>query len=221
KAISYAPKNLRGKNVLDIGFGRGEILIHLAKKGANAYGADYSQASVAIAKDAAKKAGVKVKFERKEVTELDYPENFFDAVFMLDVVEHLTDAQLEKCFASVRKSLTKNGVFVIHTMPNKFLAIPFYAVSKITHTKRGVNEEVHINEQTPSSLKSRLKGYDVEIQMAHEKNYFKNTQFYAAHRRLIKPFVDIFLAHDFSKLPVLKYFLASEIWACARAHPKK
>lgn len=216
KAVSFAGNDFSGKKVLDIGFGRGELLIYLAKRGAICFGIDYSTASIQIAAEAAEKNKVKVEFTQKSVTEMDFPENFFDAVFMLDVVEHLTDEQLAVCFESVRKSLSPNGVFVVHTMPNRFLALPFYWVSNITKSQRGINEKVHINEQTPGSLRKKLHAFDTRISLAHQPNYFKNTVFYATHKKFIRPFVDVFLCHDFSRVPFLDQFLSSEIWAIAR-----
>ncbi|GEM_PF-741541 len=216
KAIAFAGTRFNGKKILDIGFGRGELLIHLAKQGAQCFGIDYSKASVEIATQYAKEQKVQVSFLQQEVKNMDFPQGFFDVVFMLDVVEHLTDEQLEKCLDSIEHSLSKDGVVVIHTMPNKFLAVPFYLVSKLTKTKRGVNQEAHVNEQTPFSLKKKLQKFNTQIIMDHEKNYFKNTQFYATHRTKIKPLVDLFLVHDFSKIPVLNLFLAAEIWVVCR-----
>ncbi|MBI4210217.1 MAG: class I SAM-dependent methyltransferase [Candidatus Diapherotrites archaeon] len=206
-----------GKNILDIGFGRGELLVHLAKQGANCFGIDYSDASIRIAKKFAEENKASVDLRKMEVGAIKFGEKFFDAVFMLDVVEHLTDEELEKCFSRVSEILADGGVFVIHTMPNRFTALPFYFVSKVTNAKRGINEHVHINEQTPFSLGRKLiEKFDAKITMAHDRSYFKNTQFYAKHRARIKPFVDLFLTHDFSKIPVLNLALASEIWAVAR-----
>ncbi|MDO8625375.1 MAG: hypothetical protein Q7R47_04805, partial [Candidatus Diapherotrites archaeon] len=98
----------------------------------------------------------------------------------------------------------------------RFLAVPFYALSRLTRTPRGVNEQAHINEQTPFSLRKKLAAFDVKITLAHRSDYFKSTQFYARHRGRIKPLVDVFLVHDFSKIPVLNNFLAAEIWAISR-----
>ncbi len=221
KAARLAKTDFSGKRVLDIGFGRGELLIALAKKGAFCVGIDYAEAGVEIARKAAKAQKVSVQFERKSVTEFDFEPDSFDVVFMLDIVEHLTDEQLQICFEKVRKVLAPGGVFVVHTMPNRFLAAPFYFVSAVTKTKRGVNEEVHINEQTPFSLRGKLSDFDVDIFLAHQKNYFKNTQFYASHRKAIRPFVDVFLTHDFSKIPLLNNFLAAEIWAVCRKKNQK
>lgn len=215
KAISLANMEFSGKNVLDIGFGRGELLVYLAKR-AKCYGIDYSKASVEIATKVAKKNKIKINLEQKDIAELDFPKGYFDAIFMLDIVEHLTDEQLKICFDKVFKILSPKGVFIVHTMPNKFLASPFYLLSKLTGTERGINKEVHINEQTPFSLKNKLKHFNTKIFLAHEKNYFKNTQFYAKHRTVIKPFIDFFLIHDFSKIPILNNFLAAEIWAVCK-----
>ena len=48
KALSLAG-DLRGKRVLDVGCGRGELVIQSAMRGADAWGIDYAQAAVEIA----------------------------------------------------------------------------------------------------------------------------------------------------------------------------
>ena len=48
KALSLAG-DLRGKRVLDVGSGRGELVIQSAMRGAEAWGIDYAQAAVDIA----------------------------------------------------------------------------------------------------------------------------------------------------------------------------
>jgi len=48
KALSLAGE-LRGRRVLDVGCGRGELVIQSSLRGADAYGIDYAQAAVDIA----------------------------------------------------------------------------------------------------------------------------------------------------------------------------
>ncbi len=218
KALSFSGlKNLKGKKILDIGFGRGELLVHCSLLGSESHGVDYSSAGVKMASDYALKKKAKIFLQKKDVKEMKFPENYFDAIFMLDIIEHLTPEQLSIAFSKAYKYLKPEGVLVIHTMPNKFLAVPFYFVSKLLGVKRGYNEHVHINEQTPFSLSSELSkiGFKTKIKLCHDKTYFKNTNFYAQKKKIIKFFVDIFLVHDFSKIPFFNNFLASEIWAIA------
>jgi len=214
KAVELSGKDFKGRNVLDIGCGRGELCSHLAKLGAKCVGIDYSAAAVKIAKKAFKGKGI--DFLRMDCTKLAFPDESFDAVFMMDIVEHLTPKQLGLAVEEARRIIQPGGQLIIHTMPNAFLAKPFYLLCKVTGTKRGVNETVHINEQTTFSLKQLLKNFDTKIFLAHDKDYFKNTVFYSKFRTKARPLLELLFQHDFSKTPILKVFIASEIFVVAR-----
>jgi 2-polyprenyl-3-methyl-5-hydroxy-6-metoxy-1,4-benzoquinol methylase len=217
-AINEAGIDFKGKKVLDIGCGRGELCDFLSKKGAECVGIDYSSSAIKIAKS---NFGKKSVFKKMDCTKMDFQKKSFDAVFMMDIVEHLTPEQLEKTISLVYSFLKPGGFLMLHTMPNAFLAKPFYLVCKITGTKRGVNEKVHINEQTIFSLKKLLGKFENRFFFAHQKNYFKYTSFYASHKKLIRPLVDVFLVHDFSKIPFLNIFLASEIFSISKKPMKR
>jgi len=151
---------------------------------------------------------------------MDFKENKFDIIFMLDIVEHLEQKELSETIANCYRILKPQGKLVIHTMPNAFLAKPFYFLCKLTKTTRGINSKVHINEQTIFSLKRLLKKFNVKIKMAHEKNYFKTTMFYAQHRSKVKSIANLLLTRDFSRIPFIRIFIAAEIYAIA-TKPKK
>ena len=133
-----------GMKVLDVGCGRGEILRHCAKLGADAYGIDYAPVAVDLAKQliehradqdepndgarrqsaAAAESGApgasegKIGVSQADAKSLPFPDNYFDRVLMFDVVEHLYPWELEACLAEVRRVLKPGGAFIAHTAPN-------------------------------------------------------------------------------------------------------
>ena len=122
KALSLAGE-LRGKRVLDIGCGRGELVIQSALRGAEAWGIDYAQAAVDIAAGAL--AGVdenlrsRTHVQQMDVKALQFADGFFDVVFMMDVVEHLYPHELALAFDELRRTIRPGGLLVMHTSPNK------------------------------------------------------------------------------------------------------
>ena len=122
KALSLAG-DLRGKRVLDIGCGRGELVIQSAMRGAEAWGIDYAQAAVDIAERAL--AGIDAELRGRthvaqmDVKALQFDDGFFDVVFMMDVVEHLYPAELALAFDELRRTIRPGGLLVMHTSPNK------------------------------------------------------------------------------------------------------
>src|SRR6185503_1306298 len=118
KALSLAGE-LRGKRVLDVGCGRGELVLQSAMRDAEAWGIDYADAAVEIAERAL--AGVdaslreRVYVRQMDVKALDFADGFFDVVFMMDVVEHLYPAELSLAFAELHRTIRPGGLLVMHT----------------------------------------------------------------------------------------------------------
>src|SRR5262245_59181487 len=69
KALSLAG-DLRNKRVLDVGCGRGELVLQSAMRGAEAWGIDYADAAVAIAERALSDADASLR-ERMHIEQMD------------------------------------------------------------------------------------------------------------------------------------------------------
>jgi len=109
----------KGMDILDVGMGRGELVIKCAQAGAYAKGIDYSQAAVKIAKESLKRVdkevAKRVSFERMDVKKISYPDQSFDVVFIIDVVEHLYPEELKQAFLEIKRVLKPGGRMIIHT----------------------------------------------------------------------------------------------------------
>ena len=101
-------------NVLDVGGGIGATLYSISQyvKINNAYSMD-----LYIPPEYIQKVLQYIKFINASVYDLSkiFNENFFDAVLLIDVIEHLFDT--DKAIAEIRKVLRKDGILVIST-PN-------------------------------------------------------------------------------------------------------
>jgi SAM-dependent methyltransferase len=122
KALSLAG-DLRGKRVLDVGCGRGELVIQSAMRGADAWGIDYAQAAIDIAARALLTIEPAIRehthVEPMDVKALRFQDGFFDVVFMMDVVEHLYPHELARAFEELHRTIRPGGHLVMHTSPNK------------------------------------------------------------------------------------------------------
>lgn len=171
-ALSLADIKL-GMRVLDLGCGRGEMLLHCAARGAWAWGLDYSPTATRIAREAAKQ--LKGDFECHtavqvaNVKALPFPGDTFDRVFMLDLLEHLYPWELDLTLAEVRRVLRYGGQLVVHTMPNRWyyqVGYPAYRMlnfllrrrlPKNPRARSEYNVHVHVNEQDVLRLRTLLR----------------------------------------------------------------
>lgn len=114
----------KGVKVLDIGCGRGEMVFWAVKKGAEAVGIDYSPSAIKLAKQAQKKKGLavreKIQFIRMEGETLKFPDETFDAVFLIEVLEHLYPQQAEKVLSEIKRVLKDKGFLFVHTAPSRW-----------------------------------------------------------------------------------------------------
>jgi 2-polyprenyl-3-methyl-5-hydroxy-6-metoxy-1,4-benzoquinol methylase len=138
KALALAG-DLRGKRVLDVGCGRGELVLQSAMRGADAWGIDYADAAVAIAERALRASDASLR-ERMHVRQMDvkalaFDDGYFDVVFMMDVVEHLYPAELARAFDELHRAMRPDARLVLHTSPNTVFERSVYP-----HYSRRINQ---------------------------------------------------------------------------------
>jgi cyclopropane fatty-acyl-phospholipid synthase-like methyltransferase len=192
----------KNEKILDIGCGRGETAVYLAKKGACVYAVDYSKTAIMLAKKAVKKQKKdireKITLKTMNAKKLEFKDNFFDKVIMLEVWEHLHTWEQEKVLKQVKKVLKKEGRAFIHTEPSKLvnkLLYPYwiYPVSKFLITiwnkifKKNYtclphpallndhfSQNLHVNEPTYFQLKkvfkkANFKKYKIRLEVDYKK----------------------------------------------------
>lgn len=172
-----------GQRVLDIGCGRGEILLHALSIGLRVVGIDYSQAAVELAAEtlrrgkraAADTQGWVLKADCKA---LPFQANSFDRVAMVDVVEHLYPGELRVALREARRVLKPGGLLLVHTTPNRWYAECGYGLERLLHSllcgraggasailerrftwrlpRSAYHRSMHVNELSPFGLRRAL-----------------------------------------------------------------
>jgi ubiquinone/menaquinone biosynthesis C-methylase UbiE len=208
--------------VLDVGCGRGEILRHCARLGADAYGVDYAPVAIELASRVVAEGGGapgKMGVSQADAKRLPFPGEHFDRVLMFDVVEHLYPWELEQSLGEIRRVLKPGGAFIVHTAPNVWydrFAYPLVRLARrlmgqgATYPKNpralnvSANVEVHVNEQSQLSLQRMLQkaGFRrVRVWLESPPQHRQENALLAAARFVL------------FKLPPFRYFFEREVFA--------
>lgn len=111
KNVPAMPSYCQGGKILDLGCGTGDTLILLKKLGWDVYGMDMDENAITTAK---KRRLNNLKLGTYNSLD-EYPDNFFDAIRLYHVIEHLDNPSL--CLSLIRKKLRRGGELIMGT-PN-------------------------------------------------------------------------------------------------------
>lgn len=219
--------------VLDLGCGRGELLVGLARFGAQVEGIDYSKIAIELAKKSIltqpKKIRDKIDLKQKDIKNLDLPKNYYDRILAIDLIEHLRPWEVNLLLSKIRPALKDSGQLVIHTFPNRWVANYGFYLYKIWHhlarrkppveNNRGSKYDsvVHVNEQTPHSLKKYLRKHRFLFRIwLEEGNFYLMLKSFNAKKSRLKKIIIEALG-----LWPLKLLFFNEIYAIAWKNKKK
>jgi two-component system, sensor histidine kinase and response regulator len=101
----------RHKRVLDIGCGGGFLTEEIAKYGFETTGLDPSAPSLVTARSHARVQNLQIEYLEGVGEALLFPDNHFDIVFCLDVLEHVSD--FRKVIREVSRVLAPGGLFFL------------------------------------------------------------------------------------------------------------
>jgi ubiquinone/menaquinone biosynthesis C-methylase UbiE len=164
-----------GCRLLDIGTGRGELVRVASERGAaKAIGVDYSPTAIELAETTLAKAGNPPGAEVRlaDARRIPVADGAFDLATMLDVVEHLTPAELDVSLAEARRALRPGGRLFIHTAPNALVYDVTYRIQRCSRPTRlrrwpsdprsELERRMHVNEQRVGKLRRTLRaaGFD-------------------------------------------------------------
>lgn len=109
--VPAMPSQGKRGRILDIGCGSGQTLLQLASIGWDVYGMDIDASAIQIARQ----LGLKNVFVGSVSDMRKYQDNFFDAIRLYHVIEHLENPEL--CIQLAYKKLKPGGELIIGT-PN-------------------------------------------------------------------------------------------------------
>ena len=214
-----------GMNVLDIGCGRGEIVALCGMNGISATGLDFSPSALRLAQHIIaqiEQQGPPEHWQRPHLTLADakgipFPDNTFERIIMSDIVEHLPSSELAMVLEEAHRVLTPGGQLLIHTMPNLWYYRYGYPFFRLIRWFQGVHlpkdprqrfkfSHVHINEQSPLSIRKVLRG----SKFSRWKVWLYDYRDYREFNRVMRLFMRM-ATHT----PIVKVLFCDDIFARA------
>ena len=212
-----------GMEILDIGCGRGEILLHVQRLGGRAHGIDYAAAAVQLSHQVAERgAGEQISITQANAQRLPFGNARFDRVLMLDIVEHLYPVELRVALAEAHRVLKPGGRIVVHTAPNVWYDRYAYPVVRRVRHLLGqggryprnpraflveANVDVHVNEQSLLSLRRNLReaGFaDLRVWLSTPPQHRRENLFFRVARFLL------------FNAPPFRWFFQREVFAVGK-----
>lgn len=153
----FAADYVKGGVILDAGCGTGYGAAYLARRGAKAvFGVDIAPEAIEYSRTHYEDDSV--SYSVMDCANLGFPDETFDAVVSLEVIEHLADP--EPYLSEMRRVLKADGVFILST-PNKAIHSP--------NSDRPLNP-FHFKEYGIAELEEKLSAYFGVVALFGQQN---------------------------------------------------
>lgn len=103
-----------GERALEVGFGSGIALPSLHEMYREVHGLDLTADAEAVM-SVFEPLGIRLNLRRADVRDMPYPDDYFDTVLLISILEHLRPSELETAFREIRRVLKPAGQAVYGT----------------------------------------------------------------------------------------------------------
>ena len=143
----------KSDKILELGCGPGIDADYLTRKGAEVWASDLSRTMLKLAQ----KRNPKVHFEQKDMREVEFPENSFDAVVASFSIIHLPKKDIPKLLKNIHNFLKLKGLFYIGIQEGE-------SFEGNVRSKYNVKDLLFLNVMTEKEIKDLLENAGFEIQ---------------------------------------------------------
>ena len=107
-------RNNKVQRILDLGCGSGRYLVHFAKLGYTLSGIDISPEAIKQVTQVLADENLQAELQCADMIKLSWPDNFFDAVLSIRVIEHNQVSSIRKIIQEVYRVIKDGGYFFIN-----------------------------------------------------------------------------------------------------------
>ncbi len=132
------------ERLLDIGFGCGIFLPELSKRCDELYGIDIHE-NIHLVEDMMQKEGLQSTLSKASVTEIPYPDNYFESIVCMSVLEHIRD--IGAAIREIRRVTKPGGTIVLGFPVDNVLSYAALWISYIWQPNAKLEDE-HVCSHT-------------------------------------------------------------------------
>ena len=114
--VAQLARTLKGQGferAYDLGCGVGRHVILLAREGFEVYASDFSEPAVQYCQGWLDREGLSATVQRMDMTEIPYPDCFFDLVIAYNVIYHATLNGMKELVRTIHRKLMPGGYFFV------------------------------------------------------------------------------------------------------------
>lgn len=146
----YSNSSRKKIKFLDLGCGTGACSWYLAREGFSVFGVDGSNTAVELTKKRFSKEKLSGKFQVMDYINLDFPENYFDAVIDVCSIQHNKIERVPEIVQNIKRVLKPGG---------KFFSI---LITKGTSKLKGFQNKGYIHYYELTELKKIFKPLNIK-----------------------------------------------------------
>jgi SAM-dependent methyltransferase len=153
----------KASRVLDLGSGSGRHVVFLASNGFSVFGIDGSPRGMEMARQWLQEEGLSADLRIGDITQtLPYEDDFFDAVFSIQVIHHARIATIQEIIREIERVLKKEGLIFISVPKLKSQGKEFKEVEPNTLIPLDGREEgLPHHYFTPEELQESFKNFRI------------------------------------------------------------
>lgn len=151
-----------GDSFLDIGCGRGELVIHHALNGGESTGVDFSPEAIKLAREKTEELQAECSFIVSSFEDIDESAKY-DKISSIDFIEHISEEEGKLFFKKCYNLLKPGGRLLIYTYPNTIRRRYGYRLIRFLSILKGKPAP----KKEPDTVSSHYKQYHL-----NEQNYY-------------------------------------------------
>lgn len=191
--------DIKGKDILELACGTGEMTRRLSKMGYKVLGTDLSQEMLEIAQEKSYEANLKIQYVQQNMTSIELFQKYDVIISYCDGFNYLTtEEDFHQALVSARNYLKEAGYLI-------FDVSSFYKISEILghHTFTETSEEVAFIWNNYYDEKSQLLEFDLTLFEKSGSTYIRHDEVHKQKAYTLEKIKDMMNKAGFDTLHVL------------------